>query len=181
MHVLPRVALHLLDPRGRCNRTDFLYAAIAIFALQVAFFGLLWQLTARFDHVTSLPANAAFVWMGCAAISRRLHDLGRSAWWMPASVGLWLASGFVLATLLTLILGPERMFPGAPAFWLVFGCLLAPPFAAALWLHLAVGEEGANRFGPPGLGDASFNAPADDTGNPTKAGDPAGRRIAAHA
>lgn len=183
MRFLSHLGLQLVDPRGRCNRTDFLHAAIAMFLLQTAVFGLLWRLTGEFDHVSVLPANVAFVWMGYAAVSRRLHDLGHSAWWMPAAVAAWLGCGFVLALLLTLTMGAEQMFPGSPLFWVVFACLLAPPLLAALWLHVTEGQQGSNRFGPPSGDDTAFE--------PASAGDlaeamPAAaanepRRFAAHA
>ncbi len=183
MRFLSHLGLQLVDPRGRCNRTDFLYAAIAMFVLQTAFFGLLWRLTGEFDHVSVLPANMAFVWMGYAAVSRRLHDLGHSAWWMPAAIAAWLGCGFVLALLLMLAMGVERMFPGSPLFWIVFSCLLAPPFLAALWLHVTEGEQGSNRFGPPAVDDTAFEpaGAADTPEAPHQAGPADPRRIAAHA
>lgn len=181
MRVLPRLALHLFDPRGRSDRTEFLHAAIAIFLLQATLFLVLWKLSAELDHVSTLPANALFLWMGTAAVSRRLHDLGRSAWWMPISLLIWLAGGFVLATLLAAVIGPQRLFPGAPAFWVVFFCLLAPPFVVALWLHVCEGEAGPNRFGPASAREEAGQPHAEAALHDPDGGTALPRRIAAHA
>lgn len=142
-------APHLVDPRGRSGRRDFLHVAITLFVLQLVFFALVWLLQADLSGHTALPANAAFCWMGYAAASRRLHDLGRSSWWMPAAVACWIVMGFLVALVIALIAGPSAVKPGSPGFWIAFLCLLAPPFAVALWLHLAAGENGPNRYGPP--------------------------------
>ena len=144
---------HLVDPRGRSGRRDFLHVAITLFVLQLAFFAVVLLLQAELTAVSALPANLAFCWMGYAAVSRRLHDLGRSAWWMPAAAATWLVAGFLVALAIALVAGPGAVKPGSPGFWIAFGCLLAPPFTVALWLHLAVGDSGPNRYGPPPAGD----------------------------
>ncbi len=146
------MAMQLFDPRGRAGRRDFLYAAITMFVLQVALLALVAAFDANAEGFYLLPANFAFVYMGYAAISRRMHDLGISAWWMPAAVGIWLAAGFMLALLLALILGPSALSPGKPGFWLAFFALLAAPLTVAVWLHVAPGDSGPNQFGPPSEG-----------------------------
>ncbi len=142
-------APHLVDPRGRSGRRDFLHVAITLFVLQLVFFGIVLLFQADLTGLSVLPANLAFCWIGYAAVSRRLHDLGRSAWWMPAAAVAWVVTGFLVALGIALVAGPHAVQPGSPGFWASFFCLLAPPFAVALWLHLAAGEAGPNRFGPP--------------------------------
>lgn len=142
------LALQLVDPRGRANRRDFLHAAIALFALQCLCLAGITLFDPQAQGLWLLPVNLAFAYMACAATSRRLHDLGRSAWWMPAAVALWIVTGFVIAFGLALIVGHHALAPGAPGFWLTFACLLAAPLAGALWLHITPGDGGSNKFGP---------------------------------
>jgi uncharacterized membrane protein YhaH (DUF805 family) len=142
------LALQLVDPRGRADRRDFLHAAIVLFAFQGACFGVIVLLGAAVNGPWLLPANLAFVYMAYAATSRRLHDMGRSAWWMPMAIAIWLVAGFVVALCLALILGSDALTPGERGFWLVFACLLSVPLAAAIWLHVTPGSDGPNRFGP---------------------------------
>ena len=143
------LAPHLLDPRGRSGRGDFLRVAITLFVLQLVLLGFLWGIGSEIDGLLVLPVNVLFCWMAYAAVSRRLHDLGRSAWWMPAAVGIWIAAGFLVALFAALLIGPHAVKPGRPGFWLVFACLLVPPMFVALWLHLAAGEGRPNQYGPP--------------------------------
>ncbi|RTL72173.1 MAG: DUF805 domain-containing protein [Hyphomicrobiales bacterium] len=143
------LALQLVDPRGRANRRDFLHAAIALFALQCLCLAGIALFDPQAQGLWLLPVNLAFAYMACAATSRRLHDLGHSAWWMPAAVAIWVVVGFVTAFGLALILGHHALAPGEPGFLLTFACLLAAPLAGALWLHLTPGDGGSNQFGPP--------------------------------
>lgn len=141
--------LQLIDPRGRADRRDFLYAALALFLLQ----GLCLAAVMKFDGQAQgwwlLPVNLAFVYMACAATSRRLHDMGRSAWWMPAAVAIWAVAGFLAALILALALGSDALAHGELGFWVVFACLLSPPLSVAIWLHVTPGSDGPNCFGPP--------------------------------
>lgn len=147
--VLRRLPLQLIDPRGRATRTDFLAVAVAMLGLQVLLLVVFWQLEAHVGRLPSLPINLLFLYMALCATTRRLHDLGRSAWWMPLVAAAWVASGGLLGLVLALLFGPQRLQPGAPVFWLVFLLLMVPALLCALWLHLTDGEPGPNRFGPP--------------------------------
>ena len=151
------LAPHLLDPRGRSGRLDLLRVAIAMFALQLLLLGVLWGIGSQVDALLVLPVNVLFCWMAYAAVSRRLHDLGRSAWWMPVAFGAWVFVGFLVALLVAVVRGPEAVQAGRPGFWMVFACLLVPPLLVALWLHLAAGEGRPNRYGPPGSDDGLFD------------------------
>jgi len=148
LHLIRRLPLQLVDPRGRADRADFLAVAVAMFGLQTVTLLLFWQVEEEVGRVASLPVNLTFLYMAACATCRRLHDTGRSAWWIPAAMASWAACGFVLALGVAVIVGPTRMQPGAPMFWIVFLLMLAPALVAALWLHLTEGEPTANRFGP---------------------------------
>jgi len=141
-------ALQLVDPRGRFARKGFFSAAGMLLAAQAAVAAGLWLTSARFDGWLALALNMAFCWLGYAAISRRLHDLGRSAWWVPGGALLWVVGAIVAAIALVLAVGPAALEPGAPTYWATFAAMMLPLLGVALWLHFAAGEPGDNRFGP---------------------------------
>ncbi|MDX2202797.1 MAG: DUF805 domain-containing protein [Hyphomicrobiaceae bacterium] len=158
------LALQLVDPRGRADRRDFLLAALALFVLQGLCLLVLMRYDAEAEGLWLLPVNLGFVYMAYAATSRRLHDMDRSAWWMPIAIVVWALAGFVAALTVGLVLGADVLAPGQPGFWTVFACLLSAPVTVAIWLHVTPGSDGSNRFGPPsrpdaGQGDRSRHAP----------------------
>ncbi len=55
-----RFALHLLDPRGRCDRRGLLAAALVLLVLQVAVALALWLNDVPFDSRPSVALSAAF-------------------------------------------------------------------------------------------------------------------------
>lgn len=140
--------LQLFDPRGRASRSDFLAVGIVMLVLQGLWLAIAWQVEERYGRMPSLPVNLLFLYMAVCATTRRLHDTGRSAWWMPLATLGWALAGALVALVLAWVLGPERLRPGSPPFWLVFLILLAPALVAVLWLHLEDGDGGPNRFGP---------------------------------
>ncbi len=142
-----RFALHLLDPRGRCDRRGLLAAALVLLVLQVAVALALWLNDVPFDSRPSVALSAAFCWVGFAVVSKRLHDLGRSAWLIPAAALVWLACAFVAATAVSIV-DPDALAPDGAGYWIALSLLLLPLVAALLWLHLAAGDPGPNRFGP---------------------------------
>jgi uncharacterized membrane protein YhaH (DUF805 family) len=139
--------LQLVDPRGRCDRKGFLLAAATLLVLQAAVAAAMWSSGAAFHGWQALAAGAAFAWLGYAAISKRLHDLGRSAWWIPAAVLLWLVGAFVFAVGIAVAANPDVLAPGTPAYWVTFLLMMLPLAGIALWLHAAAGDSDANRFG----------------------------------
>ena len=156
-----RYVLQFADPRGRYDRVEFIWAAITLLAAQLAFALGLWVMNASFLGWRGVVANLAFGWLACAAISKRLHDLGRSAWWMLGGVLTWLVAAIAVALAVALAAGPEALETGAPGFWATFTALMLPPLGLAVWLHLAEGEPVANRYGPgPAQGYAATLQPA---------------------
>jgi len=156
-----RYVLQLADPRGRYDRIEFIWAAITLLAAQLAFALGLWVMDASFMGWRGVVANLAFGWLACAAISKRLHDLGRSGWWMLGGVLAWLVAAIAVALAVALVAGPDALETGAPAFWATFTALMLPPLGLAAWLHLAEGEPVANRYGPgPAQGYAATLQPA---------------------
>src|SRR5262245_45054936 len=141
-------ALHLADPRGRSDRTEFIWAAVMLLAAQLAYGLGLWATNASFMGWRGVVANVVFGWLACAAICKRLHDLGRSGWWMLGGVLAWVVGAIAAAFGVAVIVGPHALETGAPGFWVTFAALMVPPLGLALWLHLAEGEPAANRYGP---------------------------------
>ena len=141
-------ALQLADPRGRCDRTDFIWASITLVAAQLAFALGLWVTNAGYMGWRGLVANVVFVWLGYAAISKRLHDLGRSAWWLLGAMLGWLVGAGALATAIVVAAGPSAIEPGAAGYLATFALMMLPPLVLAVWLHVAEGEPVDNRYGP---------------------------------
>jgi uncharacterized membrane protein YhaH (DUF805 family) len=97
-----------------------------------------------------------FFWLALAAASKRLHDLGRSAWWtLAAFLGVVVVVTLIVLTA-AIILGLGALHPSSPHFRAVHLATLVgatvPIFAATMWLHLARGTPGPNRYGPEPTG-----------------------------
>lgn len=157
--------LSLVDPRGRCNRTGLLVAAVGLMAAQ----GAMALVEAGLGTAAApllLPVKLLVLWVAFAATARRLHDIGRSAWMMLAAMGGFIVWSIVVAVALVLTVGGKVLVPASPWFWVSFAISMAPMFAATLWLHLAPGTPGPNAYGPvpDGLGVAA--PPATDQPQP---------------
>jgi uncharacterized membrane protein YhaH (DUF805 family) len=148
MPLLSVAALQFLDPRGRCNRKGLLLAAAILLASQVVIALGLWEAGIDLSSPIAMLCNAVFCWVGFALISKRLHDLNHSAWWVPTAALLWLAAAVCLAVLIVLIGDPDILAPGTPSYWVAFASMLMPLLVVAAWLHAAIGDAGDNRFGP---------------------------------
>jgi uncharacterized membrane protein YhaH (DUF805 family) len=120
--------------KGRTNRAVYWFT-VAILA----------GLAGVFSVVRLNPTISEIVFILLAA--PRLHDIGRSAWWVMVGVGLEVA-GLVLG----LATGQLLLGPGL-ATLSIFGLMI--------WLGSVPGEAVANRFGEapkPGLSFASKRA-----------------------
>jgi uncharacterized membrane protein YhaH (DUF805 family) len=141
-------ALQLLDPRGRSNRKGFLFAATLLLSAQGLIALGLWLGGLGFEGWAALGANLAFCWLGYAAISKRLHDMGRSGWWFATGLAGWLVASMVFAVGVAVAAGPAQLAPGTPTYDAVFVCMLLPLVVGLLWLHVTAGERAANKYGP---------------------------------
>jgi uncharacterized membrane protein YhaH (DUF805 family) len=159
---LTHLALDLFDPRGRCNRKGLLIIACALLALQVAAGLLVWQGVLVPAGPAMRIGEVLFLLMAASATSKRLHDIGLSALWILAGLGGMVLWSIVLALLLLFTAGATALQPGAAGFMTAVAGTMAPAFAVTLWLHLAKGEPGRNRFGPEptGLGFSGLPPPA---------------------
>jgi uncharacterized membrane protein YhaH (DUF805 family) len=93
-----------------------------------------------------------------AVTSRRLHDIGKSAWWItvcPLLMGMWMvwSIGFVLE-----LIGLEGTQNMDERFWEIFGTWLVSAgflalasFGAVIWWvawFVRKGDNGTNKYGP---------------------------------
>lgn len=146
------LALSLLDPRGRCNRKGLIIAAAILLALEFAVAFILWQSGAPLDSPLAIALKMVMLYMAVVAAVLRLHDTGRSAWWMLWSFAGLLVWAIVLAIAAASFFTIDQMQLGGPGFGVVFTGLVIPMFAALMWLHCAPGQGSANRFGPSPTG-----------------------------
>ena len=149
----------IVDPRGRCNRQAFLHVALAFLALQVAVSAVLWLAGVEMSRAAAILLNAPILWVGTAICVKRLHDVGRRGWWIPGAFALWIIVALMISLIATLVLGPEALAEGQPAFFAVFAVITLPAFGALLWLHTAPGMKTANAFGPV-AGPTGMSMPA---------------------
>ena len=153
MFFIVRLPRMLFDPRGRADRLEMLIAAAAVVAIE-AFLGV----AGLGGGVVALMAKALAMWIGVAVSARRLHDLGFSAWWLAAGAGVLCIWSALVSFGFLLFVGAAALSDGSLGILALVGLTLMPAVGAALWLHLAEGEAGENRFGPaaaPVRGSAS--------------------------
>jgi uncharacterized membrane protein YhaH (DUF805 family) len=151
-------ALQLADPRGRCDRKGFLIAATLLLSAQGLVALALWLCGLGFDGWAALGANLAFCWLGYAAVSKRLHDTGRSAWWFAMGLAGWVVASTVFAVGVAVAAGPDQLAPGTPTHHVVLVLMMLPLVAGLVWLHVKAGERAANAYGPV-PSDFGFSAP----------------------
>lgn len=109
---------------GRINRTTY-WLTLGVLVLALAGFALL---THR--RLTTVEGILVFV---CVP---RLHDIGRSGWWVLLGVGLEVA-----AIAVGLLAFPPEQSPE------VMGATVLVIFALLAWLGAIPGDREANRFG----------------------------------
>lgn len=132
----------LFDARGRANRTEYLTVTVLSWGAFIACGLLVHLLGIAFAVATSiliLVVTVTLAIVGSIIAIRRLHDWGRSGWWLIA---------IVLIDLPFAAMGEPRWFPET---FVMIGVLLQTAYAAAnLIVFSAVpGQRRPNRFGPP--------------------------------
>jgi uncharacterized membrane protein YhaH (DUF805 family) len=138
----------LLSPQGRIGRQTYwvcvFLAACALAAtatLDIFVFGV----TSGNGPVFTLVGLAG-VYPAICVQSKRLHDLGRSAWFLLAPYGLSAAT----------------MSPvGEDLAQLLSFAMLSVSFAFMIWLGFFGGQPGPNKHGEPGSGDRDLGSPAE--------------------
>lgn len=146
----------LFDPRGRCNRKGLLVVALGMLVAEIIVGVVVLCGAVGLDHPAMVASKAVLMLAAVSAAAQRLHDTGRTAWWIAgALIGLF-AGGLALSFGLLQFMSLESLQPGGSAFLIVTTAITLPMLAMMLWLHFAPGEARANRFGPvpEGLGFA---------------------------
>ncbi len=149
---LVRTIAELAHPGGRCNRSGFLAIAVGMLALQVAAVALCLFAKIDPDGPLVLALNLTFFWFVNTAVSKRLHDVGLSAWWIlkaGAGIVVWTV---VFVVGLMLVMPGTAFEPGAIGWYMAVGGTVLPVFAAILWLHCVHGEVGPNVYGAEPVG-----------------------------
>ncbi len=140
--------LEVADPRGRCNRKALLGIAIALLAIQALAMALHWLSESAIVHTAAAVVELGCLWIATSAAIKRLHDVGRSGWWVPGFI-LILFVWMLIASFVTfLTLGEAVAKIGTPEFLVYASAAMVPPIAATLWLHFAKGQSGQNKYGP---------------------------------
>lgn len=142
----------LADPRGRCDRKGLLLVAIAMIAAEALAAVAVVAAGIDLDNALLVVLKLACLWLATTVVIKRLHDLGLPGWrmlWVALGVIVW---STILALALMLSLGDAAMEPGALGYNLAVGGTALPVLVLTLWLHVARGDHGANRYGPEPAG-----------------------------
>jgi uncharacterized membrane protein YhaH (DUF805 family) len=135
-----------LTPQGRIGQRDFWIGFVIIFAV---------NLVGGMIPIIGMVVGLIMIWPMICVYSKRLHDMGKSAWLMAIPFGVLIAA-FVLAALtggMAMISGgsnnPGAAMAGlgAAAGLMGLGGLIG--FAFLLWVGLSKGNLEANQYGAP--------------------------------
>jgi uncharacterized membrane protein YhaH (DUF805 family) len=139
-----------LDPRGRIGRVGLFASASLMLGIE-AFLLVATPEQADGLPVYLLPMKALALWVGTIGLIKRLHDVGRSAWWVLAGMAglcIWCA---VVALVVSLLFGAAALVPGSTGYVILLGLVMLPAIGVTFWLHLEPGDPFPNRFGQPPL------------------------------
>jgi uncharacterized membrane protein YhaH (DUF805 family) len=144
---------HLLDPRGRADRSAMFATTVGLLAVQFALAGVFALFGGDLTGHVFLGLNLALFWVGGSVLIKRLHDIGWSGWWILPAIAFWVIGLMLLVLTLSFAVGHER-FQAALATYPVLhaalvGVGMLPPFGGLLWLQACPGSPTANRFGAP--------------------------------
>ena len=123
----------LLSPQGRITRAPFWFGIMVIIIASLA----LRLIPGPIGRLVSL----VLLWPQICVNAKRLHDMGRTGWWLVAPILIGVA-GLAIA----FVMGSGGGIPPQPAIApLAVVALVSLGFL--LWLGLTPGQAGANRFG----------------------------------
>jgi uncharacterized membrane protein YhaH (DUF805 family) len=136
----------LLDPRGRIGRVGLFASASLMLGIEAL---LIIAFPEQGDGlpVYLWPMKTLALWVGTIGIIKRLHDVGRSAWWVLAGMAglcIWCA---VVAIIISLLFGAAALVPGSTGYIILLGLIILPAIGVTFWLHLEPGDPFPNRFG----------------------------------
>ena len=138
----------IFDPRGRANRKGLVVLAAILLLAQACVYGGCYLAGHQLQAPVSWVIHSLLIWLGTAAISKRLHDLGISSWWMLwAAISLFVWT-FVTSFAVVLTLGVAAAAPGSTGILIAMAVSFAPILGLTAWMHVALGAQGDNKFGP---------------------------------
>jgi uncharacterized membrane protein YhaH (DUF805 family) len=142
------VLKHAANPRGRADRRGLFYIAVGLLAVQLVMFALAKLFGLKPPKPLGQVLALAMGWLAFSTTAKRLHDVGRSAWWIPVAVAGWIIGATGISTLIMLymlqILGQDP----STLVYLYLAIFALPAFGGLLWMHCAPGETGDNFYGP---------------------------------
>jgi uncharacterized membrane protein YhaH (DUF805 family) len=163
----------LFSFKGRINRKPWWLATVAV-GLAASLLTAILEALARFSGETVVnPVTHEFertgifglvisiialanMWIAFALSAKRLHDRGRTGWWL-----IWQLLILILAVILVVVAIAVRQEQGALWYALAGAAGLAA-FVISVWLFVQIGflrgTQGPNRFGPDPLGAARADA-----------------------
>ena len=137
--------LSYLSFRGRANRQRFWLTALAIWAAMFlgAVLSVMLSNVSPFLSVLFLPLYLAWIVASLANGARRLHDRGKSAWWLLLFVGVP-----VVILLPAQLAGVGGQSDGSAALALICS-LVSLPFSIWAFIEMGClkGTTGANKYG----------------------------------
>ena len=140
--------LDFFDPRGRIDRQGLIIFAAVLIGAQAGVYGAFWLFDASTASGLACASHGLFLWLGLAAVSKRLHDLNLSAWRLAAAAAGCLVWCFVFSLAIVFVLGEEAFTTSDTGMIVATIGALTPLAALTVWLHWARGEAKDNRFGP---------------------------------
>jgi uncharacterized membrane protein YhaH (DUF805 family) len=152
---------HASSPRGRADRRGLFIIAVGFLVAQLLLGAVLHAVGYQPTLFVGILLNLPVLWIGFTTTVKRLHDVGRTAWMIPAAIGFWLVGTFVIGSVIATALAVKfgTAVLAAPAFvGFMFLLIALPAFGGLLWLHTAPGQPGPNAYGSP-TGDLGFTTP----------------------
>ena len=138
----------LTSPRGRIGRRDFWrgFAVVMLASIVLSLIPMVGQVVVL-----------VLLWPQACIFAKRLHDSGRSGWLVLLPVAVTGA-----AILLMGMVGGAGLFDVGVGFDTAMGPVIRIAMVPALfalgfllWVGLSRGEEAANRYGTPPVGEAA--------------------------
>ncbi len=160
MQTIPPALQPFCTLDGRLSRHEANAFKLGIYGAGALVFGLFFlsgQMLGGMvpGHGTAIDAAKFMVVLSIVPNVRRLHDRGKSGWWLLVFSGVpWSILGLMVLTTALLPPDPSLALALTVSFGLLAGLVLA--LGVALWgaieLTLRPGTAGPNRYGPPSEG-----------------------------
>jgi uncharacterized membrane protein YhaH (DUF805 family) len=132
--------LHVFSPRGRSNRVGFWISVVGIVSL-LRLVEAAQPNRGSWPHTVAIAVLILVQWISIATSIKRLHDLGRSGWWVSINlvmIGLALSRG----------MAAERLPSLRGLFLFLHSIETIATLGFVLWLGCAKGHPRSERVRP---------------------------------